>query len=142
MGGRGGSSVRGGGAGGSGNASPESMTDAQLNSEINRLQSEIDRRVKLMDRLESEARPTMDNPDGDDAKMMQWRENLYENQDAQNRIRDLRIEQNRRRPVDTYRKPFVNSIGEATHREITNGTYKRLQRRMDRETQRRMSGYR
>ena len=141
MGGRGGSSVRGGGAGGIGNASPESMTDAQLNSEINRLQSEIDRRVKLMDRLESEARPTMDNPDGDDAKMMQWRENLYENQEAQNRIRDLQIEQNRRRPKGEPSK-FVRLDGLATNREITSETYKRIQRRMDRETQRRMSGYR
>lgn len=141
MGGRGGSSVRGGGAGGSGNVSPEIMTDSQISSEINRLQSEIDRRVKLMDRLESEARPTMDNPDGDDAKMMQWRENLYRNQDAQNRIRDLQIEQNRRRPKGEPPK-FVRLDGLATNREITSETYKRIQRRMDRETQRRMSGYR
>lgn len=147
MGGRGSSSMS---AGSAASASvyldPANMTDSQLGRFIASTRDEMgrigERLIELSDRI-TEARISSREGRGERVDAAQQAYN--EGSDIYNALRDrlgvLEDEQARRRPVQqrTHR-PFVNSYGEATRRNITSQSYESAQRRLDQRIESWMRG--
>lgn len=122
------------------------MSDRELSDEIGAVSSRIEARNSEMEELHLRADAAQMTSDALANSIMDvWRELMYKNQGDYVILRELQSEQDKRYNQSLQTggpRTFVNSYGEATTREITSASYKRSQRRLDDEIDRRMRGYR
>ena len=106
-------------------------SDKALETTINKYQKDVDRLTGRMVELTKEYR-TWELP-------KEYRDVAREMQDKRNVLNKALNERARRRRNSALKekkpenKTFVNSFGEATHREITTASYKRAQKRIERD---------
>lgn len=106
-------------------------SDKALETTINKYQKDVDRLTGRMVELTKQYR-TWELP-------KEYRDVATEMQDKRNVLNKALNERARRRRNSALKekkpenKTFVNSFGEATHREITTASYKRAQKRIERD---------
>ena len=127
MGSRGASSGKGGSVKAVG-----SMTTSQLKREDAVLSGKIESKGKEMEVLAREGKPSRTNPTGSIPEKYYTVQS--ERRSLQRRQEAVRNELGKRqKQTKSESKPFVNSYGEATKRNITSGTYERATKRTSRQ---------
>lgn len=146
MGGRGASSGRtaqGGGASKIASTTPQKLTDSQLGKAISHTDTQMKRASDRLDELSEKITEARMSPrSGRTERVNKAMADYNEGSKIFNELRDrksaLENEKAKRKRGNqsSARKTFVNSYGEATHRNITNQTYERAQRRLERDVAR------
>ena len=146
MGGRGassGSTAQGGGASKIASTTPQKLTDSQLDKAISHTDTQMKRASDRLDELSekiTEARmsPRSGRTERVDKAMSDYNEGSKLFNELRDRKSALENEKAKRKRGSqaSAGKVFVNSYGEATRRNITNQTYERAQRRLERDVAR------
>ncbi len=146
MGGRGassGSTAQGGGASKIASTTPQKLTDSQLDKAISHTDTQMKRASDRLDELSekiTEARmsPRSGRTERVDKAMSDYNEGSKIFNELRDRKSALENEKAKRKRGSqaSAGKVFVNSYGEATRRNITNQTYERAQRRLERDVAR------
>ena len=146
MGGRGassGSTAQGGGASKIASTTPQKLTDSQLDKAISHTDSQMKRASSKLDELSDRVTDARMSPrQGRTERVNKAMAEYNEGSKIFNELRDrksaLENEKAKRKRGNqsSARKTFVNSYGEATRRNITNQTYERAQKRLERDVAR------
>lgn len=150
MGGRGassGSTAQGGGASKIASTTPQKLTDSQLDKAISHTDSQMKRASSKLDELSdrvTDARmsPRQGRTERVNKAMAEYNEGskLFNDlRDRKSALEDEKAKRRKKKQPQTSRT-FVNSYGEATRRNITNQTYERAQRRLERDVARFLGG--
>ena len=132
MGGRGGSS--GISAGGGGNFPTQDLKKMSTD-QLKKLDSEFNVAIQAQESIKSEELGKREHPwDSPSKKYYNAQEKKVELQEAQrNVVKEIVRRKSEEAKKQKNTKTFVNSFGEATKREITSATYKRWQKRLDKQ---------
>lgn len=139
MGGRGASSGGKKGISKTATTTPAKLTDSQLDSAISHTDAQLKRASSKLDELSekiTDARmsPRQGRTERVEKAMGEYNEGskiFNELRERKSALENERLK--RKRNQATAQKKFVNSYGEATKRNITNQTYERAQRRLEKE---------
>ena len=146
MGGRGassGSSRQGGSVSQLASTTPAKLSDSQLDKAISHTDTQMKRASDRLDELSEKTTEARMSPrSGRTERVNKAMSDYNEGSKLFNELRDgksaLENERAKRKrgSQSSARKPFVNSYGEATRRNITNQTYERAQKRLERDVAR------
>ena len=142
MGGRGASSASSRGGGGA----VAGMSDERLASELKTVKADMERVGDVMARsAPGHTGYIQGTPWGSKAEHETYQEAFRKYgvlRARRDEILDEKAKRTKEKAVSAPKRTFVNSFGEATTRYITTSSYERAQKRLNKEVQSRMSGWR